>query len=795
MNEVKKTKDQLTEELAYLRRRVSELEEVVMQSQRDHEALRESEERFRSIFEGSLDSILLADPKTGEILDANPAAEELLLMSREEIIGLHQSQLHPPDLRGYEKAAFLRVVNEGSHQVPTESVVQSSDGRHKTVEILAQVIQIDGRPVVYGVFRDISVRKREEQVFAESRELLKKVFVSQLDPIFVLNSENPPKIVECNPAATKVFGYSREELLGRSTDFLHVSEEALAEFQSLLYPAISEQGFFYLPEFKMRTKDGTIFTSEHSIVQLLDERDRRIGWVSHVRDITKRIRAEEALRQSESRFRTLVEHARDVIYTLTTDILISSLSPAFEKVTGWSTTEWIGRPIEELIHPDDWPLVVEMGIRLLRGEKPPIHEARIRTKSSEYITAEFSIVEHMESEKLVGIIGIGRDITDRKRMEEELQKAQKIESLGILAGGIAHDFNNILTPILANISIARTFADFDRDIGEALTDAEKACLRAKGLTQQLLTFSKGGMPVKELVSICGLLKEETRFASSGSNVRWAYSVPEDLWWVEIDQGQMGQVIRNLIINAAQAMPEGGMARIEAVNVTLGPNKHVSLKEGKYVRIDISDNGVGIPPRHLPKIFDPFFSTKDKGSGLGLSISHTIVMRHQGSIEVESEMGKGTTFHIYLPASEKDRGLEHKDRPKALKGEGRILLIDDDEAIRRSAEQMLRRLGYDVESAKEGNEGLRLYRGAKESGRPFSAVIMDLTIPGGMGGRQTIKRLKEVEPAAKMIVSSGYSDDPVMARFKEHGFEASLKKPYTIGELAELVQKVVMERHE
>lgn len=665
MDDRKKTQEQLIGELVRLRKRISHLEGQLIRSKGDQEAMREQEGRFRSVFEGSIDSILLADPETGEILDANPASEELLSMSREEIIGLHQSQVHPPELREYAKAAFNRIVNEADHQVPAETVVQSSDGRQKPVEILAQVIQVNGKPVVYGIFRDITERKR----------------------------------------------------------------------------------------------------------------------------------AEEALRDSEHRYKTIVDHARDVIYTISTDTTLTSLSPAFEKATGWSRSEWIGRKIEEIVHPEDWPLVVEMGIRLFSGEKPPVHEVRIRAKSSEFITAEFSIAELIENGKVVGLIGIGRDITERKRMEEELQKAQKLESLGVLAGGIAHDFNNMLTPILANISIAKTFGNFDDGIAEALTDAEEACLRAKGLTQQLLAFSRGGVPVKKPASLSRLLMDEVRFASSGSNVRWQYSIPQDLWWVEMDPGQIGQVIRNLIINADQAMSAGGTARVEAANATVGPNDALPLKEGNYVRITVSDTGVGIPEKQLPRIFDPFYSTKDKGSGLGLSISHAIIKRHNGFIRVESEVGTGTTFHIYLPASEKETAVEHKESTKTLWGEGRILLIDDDKGVQRAAREMLRRLGYDVETVKDGKEGLELYQRARELGRPFRTVIMDLTIPGDMGGREAVKRLMEMDQGAKIVVSSGYSDDPLMAGYSQYGFRAALRKPYSIQELAEVVHKVVTEGHD
>jgi CheY-like chemotaxis protein len=258
----------------------------------------------------------------------------------------------------------------------------------------------------------------------------------------------------------------------------------------------------------------------------------------------------------------------------------------------------------------------------------------------------------------------------------------------------------------------------------------------------------------------------------------------------MDQGQVGQVIQNIIINADQAMPTGGTVNIKAENVMVRPRDPLPLQEGKYVRISISDQGIGIPEKHLPRIFDPFYSTKDKGSGLGLSISHTIVERHHGTIQVESELGAGTAFHIYLPSSEKGLAVEEKERTKTLRGEGRILLIDDDEAVRRSAEEMLKRLGYDAECVQDGKEGLGLYLRAKESGRPFGAVIMDLTIPGGMGGREAIKRLKEEDPAARVIVSSGYSADPVLQGFSEYGFSGAVAKPYGMDDLAEVIHSVL-----
>jgi CheY-like chemotaxis protein len=306
----------------------------------------------------------------------------------------------------------------------------------------------------------------------------------------------------------------------------------------------------------------------------------------------------------------------------------------------------------------------------------------------------------------------------------------------------------------------------------------------------LLTFSKGGGLVKKPGSVSKLLENSSKFALSGSNVRYECSIPEPLWPVEMDEGQITQVIHNMIINADQAMPGGGTIKIRAENVVTGPEDSLPLKKGKYIRISIADQGVGIPEKHLPKIFDPFYTTKEKGSGLGLSTSFTIVDRHDGTIQVESNTGVGTTLTIYLPASEEDLSTEQQEWKRTEKGQGRILVVDDQEAVRKVAGKILKRLGYEVEFAKDGEEGIRVYQEAMKRKLPFDMVIMDLTIPGGMGGRETIKELKKMDPRASVIVSSGYSDDPIMFDYKAYGVSGVVAKPYRIDDLAEAIHKVL-----
>jgi signal transduction histidine kinase/ActR/RegA family two-component response regulator len=397
-----------------------------------------------------------------------------------------------------------------------------------------------------------------------------------------------------------------------------------------------------------------------------------------------------------------------------------------------------------------------------------------------------------ESGNVLLVVEHIRDINEKKKMEEEILKAQKLESLGVLAGGIAHDFNNLLTAIVGNISLAKMFADPATKAFDRLADAEKACERATGLTQQLLTFSKGGAPVKKTASVVQIITDSAGFMLRGSNVKCEFTLQKDLWAAELDEGQMGQVINNLIINADQAMPDGGVISVTAENITIDASGLLPLPEGKYILISIEDQGEGILPQNLTKIFDPYFTTKERGSGLGLATVYSIVKSHQGHLDVESSEGVGTVFRLYLPASEKEIETMEKNgsAAKSTAGSGRILVMDDEEIIREIALEILSHLGYEVDVCGDGQSALALYREALNSGKRYDAVIMDLTIQGGMGGKETMKELLGIDLTVKGIVSSGYSNDPILAHFSQYGFSGMVSKPYTVRELQETLQKLV-----
>jgi signal transduction histidine kinase/ActR/RegA family two-component response regulator len=389
---------------------------------------------------------------------------------------------------------------------------------------------------------------------------------------------------------------------------------------------------------------------------------------------------------------------------------------------------------------------------------------------------------------IVGLVVVFRDVSAQKRMEAELFKNSKLESLGILAGGIAHDFNNILMAIIGNLALVKMTLGPQHEVLTRLTAAEKAVLRAQSLTQQLLTFSKGGQPVKKVVSIGQLVRESAGFALQGSNIRCDLSIPDDAWMVEVDDGQISQVIHNLVLNAQQAMPRGGTLLVKVANRVVGPEDGMPLAPGSYVSILVRDYGTGISPEHLSKIFDPFFTTKPRGSGLGLTTAYSIVKRHSGALLVDSKLGAGTTISVYLPRTESPAASDPSVTAEAP-GAGRILFMDDDALILESAAALLTQLSYEVECARDGEEALVLFDRARRAGQPFDAVVLDLTVRGGMGGLETIKRLRDLDPQVKGIVSSGYSNDPVLADYAAYGFLGMVAKPYTVENLNRILREM------
>ena len=380
------------------------------------------------------------------------------------------------------------------------------------------------------------------------------------------------------------------------------------------------------------------------------------------------------------------------------------------------------------------------------------------------------------------------EITQREQVEEELLRARKLESLGVLAGGIAHDFNNFLTVVQGNLELARLRLNSNEQVQGILEQIGTACQRAVFLSSQLLTFAKGGAPVRRVASIAKLLMDAVHLARAGAQTSIEVTIAQDLLSAEVDAGQIGQVLHNILLNARQAMPEGGIIEVRAENLLSGEPPGA----GPRVRITVMDYGCGIPPDVLPRIFDPYFTTKRGGTGLGLATSYAIVAKHGGNLAVKSQPGVGSTFTIDLPASDKRAEPEAPPTVALLQaGTGRLLIMDDEEGLRNLLAKVLIKLGYDVQTARDGAEAIALCEDARAAGRGFDAVMLDLTVSGGMGGIETAAKLKELDPALKLIVSSGYSDSPVMSDFRKYGFDDVVPKPWALAEVSEAFQRVLV----
>ncbi len=505
--------------------------------------------------------------------------------------------------------------------------------------------------------------------------------------------------------------------------------------------------------------------------------------------------AEEALRKSEERYRILFEHANEGILVLKNEKIIFA-NPKFLETTGYAGNikEIAKKSFIEFIHKDDRDIVMNYHYKRLKGEKvPDNYTFRFYDREGKIRHVQLSgAIIYWDGE--AAVLAFLNDITEKKLREEELLKIEKLESLGLLAGGIAHDFNNILASVLASISIGRVMLENDEKdkLFEILANVEKASLRAKDLTYQLLTFAKGGLPVKKTGIISDVIKEAAHFAVIGTKSTCEFYFPEDLLPVSIDEGQISQVIQNLVLNAEQSM-NGGTISISGENTLINEKNTFNLVAGKYVKISVHDHGCGIEEKYLQKIFDPYFTTKPKSSGLGLTIAYSIIRNHSGHVVAESVTGKGTTVTFFLPVSEDVHIPEQSDKDKILEGKGKILVMDDDEMLREVLEIILERLKYDFTMTEDGEEAIKLYKQEKEKGTPFDAVIIDLTIPGGMGGKEAIEKLREIDPDIKAIVSSGYSSDPVMADYKKYGFSAVILKPYGIEELSKTLYDIIVMR--
>ncbi len=519
------------------------------------------------------------------------------------------------------------------------------------------------------------------------------------------------------------------------------------------------------------------------IVKAINEMQDRIQDGLHQKE-----QAETALQKNEELLQFATEGASLGIWDWNLETNETYFNPIYFTMLGYDVDEFPHsfETWSDLIHPDDRDMVTDKIQQCMSQDKPWKVEFRLRTKKEEYkwTLGSGKVVEKDDTGRPLRASGVHLDISESKSLEEERQKVMKLESIGVLAGGIAHDFNNILTAILGNVEIASHRVEKDVKTVTLLSDAKKATKRAAKLTQQLLTFAKGGEPVKNITSLSELVRDSAGFVLHGSQVSCEYNFSDDLWPVDADSGQLSQVIQNITLNSMHSMPEGGKLIISCSNVEYNASKKVlNIPDGDFVCITIQDTGFGIPLEVQDKIFDPYYSTKQEGSGLGLAICHSIILKHDGHIAVQSIPGEGTTFSIYLPAVTSTDVLVNTEKRSKLEVKvARVMVMDDDEMIRNVAQAQLSILGHEAVLVMNGEEAINTFQELRDSNIPVDLVIMDLTIPGGMGGQEAARRILALYPEAKLIVSSGYSNDPVMANYREHGFCAAIAKPFDLDAL-------------
>jgi PAS domain S-box-containing protein len=765
------------------------------------QALTAHEERYQQMFEQINVPKLLVDPVMGHIVDANRAACAFYGGTLEELRSLHATELYVHSAGG-ARGSLLAMP---SHDAASTTLAQHRllSGVTRDVEVQSAPIKVGARTLIYSIVRDVTERQRSEIALRESEARFRTL------------AENVPGVTYlCRNDGDRftMLYLNRQVATLTGMDALEFLEER-AWFHELYHPADAAAVIAevedalrhrrpYFLNYRMRHVDGAYRWVEEHGQGVYDEHGALRYLQGTLFDVTGRRRAKEALAAEKDRLGVTLRAIADGVVSTNTQGVVEMINEAAERLLGAPARLVVGRPLA-----DHWPVYAEGSET---PSEPPIQgwlaadagapETKLFTfKRPELAPAIVAVsgapIRSLEGQT-VGSAIILRDVTEQQRREEEMQRAAKLESVGVLAGGIAHDFNNILAGVIGNLSLARMDVDPNGEAGYCLKQAQEAAVRAQNLTRQLLTFAKGGAPLKRLTRLEDCIRDTAAFALRGSNVRCNPQIVPDLSAAEVDEGQINQVLHNLVLNAAQAMPDGGTLEVEARNVLVGAESGLPLNPGLFLEIRVTDEGCGIPEDAQRRIFDPYFTTKREGTGLGLATSYSIVRRHGGCLTVDSTVGVGTTFRVYLPAS--DRVLSHGERTQevdlaALAGGGRVLLMDDEATVRDVCGRMLRAMGMQPSFAIDGQQALDLYASAEARQQPFDLVIMDLTVPGAMGGREATARLLEQNRNARIVVSSGYSNDPVMADPGRYGFTGILRKPYTQEDLAHVVAEQLAAR--
>jgi len=797
---------------------------------------------LEAVFASSLDGIFVID-RRGRYVDVNPAGCAMFGYTRAELLSSPITLLlFPDDIEGAEKG-LADIMSGKTPGGKGELRLRHKDGSEVWVELTVSFFSIGGIAYALGIKRDITGSKRLNDELLEAKAGLEAKVAERSGAISRLNEALCTIIRETSSvageeflrsllrhlASTLKFRYAHvgeltadgasvvTRALWAGSDFADNLEYELAgspcanvAFKELcVYPSgvaalfpedtlLSELGvesYIGVPLFSSGGEAlGVLVAMDDTPMEDIEfSREVMSVFALRVSLELERKRVDEKLTKSREMLQAVIDNSPAVIYMKDAGGRYMLSNRLHEKLLQMEHSTLVGKTVYD-VFPGALAASMTAKDELVRKGGVPVESEddilHPDGATHTYLSVKFPVPGFPGA-----VCGISTDVTERKRMEAELFKARKLDSLGVLAGGLAHDFNNLLLGILGNVSVAMNLIGPGEKVSMILAEVEKAALRSKELTKKLLTFSRGGTPVKEVASIDRLVMDSADLVLRGSSVEVKYSLPEDLPFVDMDEGQMTQVMNNIILNAVQAMPAGGAIEFSAGKVAVSAKDGLPLDPGDYVRLSIKDHGQGMGPEVLARIFDPFFTTKRKASGLGLSLSYSIVKKHGGLLRAESKPGEGTEVQVYLPAcapgSAPSGALEE---PLARNGarRGRILVMDDEEMIRDVSGEMLRLLGYEAVCAADGEAAVELFKRAMEQGKPFDAVILDLTVTEGMGGLETMERLLEVDPGVRAIVSSGYSQDPIMSEYARHGFSAVIAKPYRVVEFGAVVKSVLGE---
>ncbi len=759
------------------------------------EELRKSNERMRLFFESPLMGMAITSPENGW-LQVNDKLCQMMGYTREDLVTKSWIDLTYPDDLPLELEKFNLLLSGEIDNYSIEKRIIRKDGAiiHTNLSV-GCVRHTDGSiDYVLGILEDITAY----QLLGLKREEDQRFLQTILDSIsdFIFYKDKNGIFLGCNEAySSRYIGLPKDRIIGHpDIDFVpdqeHVKKYTESDCQ------VIASGRPLLLKSWITQANGQNVLVEALKTPFYDASGHVAGVIGVARDITEHQLALEAITREKETVQRYLDIAGVMFCALNRSGEIVLINKKGSKILGYRDNELIGKNWFDVCLPEYIQEKVRAVFALqLAGKLTPVefYENPVINQNGEERLIAFHNTLLYDENGISGVLFSGEDITEQRMTQNELLKNQKLESLGVLAGGIAHDFNNILTGIMGNISFARMSLGKPEKAEQLLENAEMASLRASSLATQLLTFAKGGKPIKQRVSVVHILEETLSLTLRGANVKGVVEIPESLHAIEADEGQISQVFNNLIINAVQAMPGGGTLTVKAENTTLKANNKLLLSQGGYVILSFSDQGCGISKEDQKKIFDPYFTTKSGGNGLGLASANSIISRHGGHIGLESIVGEGAIFTIYLPSiDETDSKYQATSLTQTTDNHigGSILVMDDEKMILDLLTEMLEFLGYQVTTCENGAEAVAKYKANMESGTPFLAVIMDLTIPGGMGGKEAAEQILSIEPNASLIVSSGYSNDPIMSDYGSHGFIGAVTKPYNIKQLSQLFSSVL-----